>query len=96
MKTSITITVRSFAMLREFMDAELRMEFPKGTTVRQLLGELTGRYTGISGLLFDDPDTLRDMVNILRNGRNIAFLAGLDTPIEDGDTIALFPPVGGG
>jgi MoaD family protein len=78
------------------MDAEIRMEFSEGATVRSLLAELTGRYGGLSVLIFADTDTLRDFVNILRNGRNIHFLAGLDTPLEDGDTIALFPPVAGG
>jgi MoaD family protein len=92
----ISITVKSFAMLREVMDPELRMEFAKGATIRSLLAILTGRYGGLSGLLFSAPDTLRDLVNILKNGRNIHFLAGLDTPLEDGDIIALFPPVAGG
>jgi molybdopterin synthase sulfur carrier subunit len=92
----ISVTVKSFATLREVMDPELRMDFPAGATVRSLLTTLTGRYGGLSNLLFSDPDTLRDLVNILKNGRNIHFLAGLDTPLADGDVIALFPPVAGG
>jgi sulfur-carrier protein len=95
-RNCITITVKSFATLREVMDAEARMDFAEGATIRLLLAELTGRYGGLSDLLFSAPDTLRDFVNILKNGRNISFLAGLDTPLEDGDTIALFPPVAGG
>jgi sulfur-carrier protein len=92
----ITITVKSFATLREVMDAEIRMEFADAATIRSLLAELTGRYGGLSDLLFSAPYTLRDFVNILKNGRNIYFLSGLDTPLEDGDVIALFPPVAGG
>ena len=92
----ITITVKSFATLREVMDAEVRMEFSDGSTLRSLLAELTGRYGGLSDLIFATPDTLRDFVNILKNGRNIHFLAGLDTPLDDGDIIALFPPAAGG
>ncbi|MGA2120892.1 MAG: ubiquitin-like small modifier protein 1 [Methanoregula sp.] len=92
----ITVTVKSFATLREVMDAEVRMEFAEGATIRSLLTELTGWYSGLSDLLFSAPDTLRDFVNILKNGRNIHFLAGLDTPLEDGDIIALFPPAAGG
>jgi MoaD family protein len=78
------------------MDPELRMEFAEGATIRSLLAVLTGRYGGLSDLLFSAPDSLRDLVNILKNGRNIQFLSGLDTPLDDGDTIALFPPVAGG
>jgi sulfur-carrier protein len=92
----ITVTVKSFATLREVMDAEVRMEFTRGATIRSLLAELTGRYEGLAGLIFAAPETLRDFVNILKNGRNIHFLAGLDTPLDEGDLIALFPPVAGG
>ena len=95
-QTCISITVKSFATLREVMDPELRMEFAEGATIRSLLAVLTGRYGGLSDLLFSAPDSLRDLVNILKNGRNIQFLSGLATPLDDGDTIALFPPVAGG
>jgi sulfur-carrier protein len=92
----ITVTVKSFATLREVMDAELRMDFPAGATIRSLLAELIGRYKGLYELLFIAPEILRDFVNILQNGRNVHFLAGLDTPLSDGDIIALFPPAAGG
>ena len=92
----ITITVKSFATLREVMDAQIRMDLPKAATIRSLLAELTGRYEGLDDLLFTAPEILRDFVNILKNGRNVHFLAGLNTPLDDGDLIALFPPVAGG
>ena len=92
----ITITVKSFATLREVMDAQIRMDLPKGATIRSLLAELTVRYEGLDDLVFAAPDTLRDFVNILKNGRNVHFLAGLNTPLDEGDLIALFPPAAGG
>ncbi len=90
------ITVKAFATFREVMDMQIELEFPAGTTIRTLLSELTDRYKGLSEVMFSAPDTLRDFVNILKNGRNIHFLAGLDTPLDDGDMIALFPPAAGG
>ncbi len=90
------ITVKAFATFREVMDMQIELEFPEGTTVRTLLAELTGRYKGLSEVMFSAPDTLRDFVNILKNGRNIHYIAGLDTPLEEGDMITLFPPAAGG
>ena len=90
------VRVKAFATFREVMDNQVDMEFTEGTTLRTLLADLTGRYGGLSELMFANPDTLRDFVNILKNGRNVHFLSGLDTQLENGDVIALFPPIAGG
>jgi molybdopterin synthase sulfur carrier subunit len=90
------VHVKAFATFREVMDNQFDLEFPEGATIQILLDELTRRYGGLGELMFASPETLRDFVNILKNGRNVHFLAGMDTPLEDGDVIALFPPVAGG
>jgi sulfur-carrier protein len=90
------VQVKAFATFREVMDSRLDLECAKGATIRTLLAELTGRYRGLGEMMFSNPDTLQDFVNILKNGRNIHFLSGLDTLLDDGDIIALFPPVAGG
>jgi molybdopterin synthase sulfur carrier subunit len=90
------VHVRAFATFREVMDSQFDMDLPKGATIRSLLAELTGRYPDLNELIFAAPETLRDFVNILKNSRNVHFLEGLDTPLDDGDIIALFPPVAGG
>ena len=90
------VRVKAFATFREVMDNQVDMEFTEGTTLRTLLADLTGRYGGLNELMFATPDTLMDFVNILKNGRNVHFLSGLDTQLENGDVIALFPPIAGG
>jgi MoaD family protein len=95
-ESAMKVHVKAFATFREVMDNQLDMEFPEGASIRTLLDGLTERYGGLGELIFAGPDTLRDFVNILKNGRNVYFLAGLDTPLDDGDVIALFPPAAGG
>ena len=39
---------------------------------------------------------LRDYVIVMRNGRRIEHDEAEATPVEDGDELAVFPPVAGG
>jgi molybdopterin synthase sulfur carrier subunit len=51
----------------------------------------------MSGSVWMAPETAEPArTYILKNGRNIHFLSGLDTQLDDGNLIALFPPVAGG
>jgi len=90
------VTVKSFATLRDHMDAEFAIEIQESATIADLLTMLTERYPKLEGEIFLEDGTLKDFVNILLNGRNIAFIKGLDSILSEGDRIALFPPAGGG
>jgi molybdopterin synthase sulfur carrier subunit len=46
--------------------------------------------------LFDRSGELRAYVMVLKNGQPINTLSGVQTTLEDGDEIAVFPPVTGG
>jgi len=90
------VTVKSFATLRDHMDTEFAIEIQESATIADLLTGLMEKYPQLRDEIFLENGTLKDFVNILLNGRNIAFIKGLDSLISDGDRIALFPPAGGG
>jgi MoaD family protein len=90
------ITVRVFADYREIIGKEMELIFSEGNTIGELLAELCDRYPALRQEMFASTGELKEFINIFINGRNIAFLGDMDTPLTDGDTISLFPPVAGG
>jgi len=91
------ITIRAFATLREVIGArETALILLPGETVGGLLENLCGTYPGLRQHLFDSAGRTKPHIIILKNGRNIASLQQLQTPIDEDDVIALFPPVAGG
>jgi MoaD family protein len=90
------ITVRLFATLRElFGSAQTHVDAARAPDVAHLLDVICDSPTRRDGLRQASGRLRKDIV-LLVNGRNIAFLAGLDTPLTEGDSIDIFPPVFGG
>ncbi|ESS05691.1 MAG: MoaD family protein, archaeal [uncultured archaeon A07HB70] len=90
------VQLKFFATFREAVGSKLLdREVEAGATVGDLLEGLEHDYDGLSGELLVDGD-LRPQINVLRNGREVLHQQGVDTPVDDGDTVAVFPPVAGG
>jgi molybdopterin synthase sulfur carrier subunit len=91
------LELRFFATFREAVgQKELEREFNDGSTVGDVLTTLETEYNGMEGQLLDDEGELQPNLNILKNGREVLHMEGLDTVMEDGDTLSVFPPVAGG
>ncbi|WP_299330669.1 ubiquitin-like small modifier protein 1 [Haloplanus sp.] len=91
------LELRFFATFREAVgQKELEREFKNGSTVGDVLTTLETEYDGMEGQLLDDEGELQPNLNILKNGREVLHMEGLDTVMEDGDTLSVFPPVAGG
>jgi molybdopterin synthase sulfur carrier subunit len=67
----------------------------RGETVRAVIEDLAERYPALGDQLLDDGD-LASYVNVYLGGEDIKTLAGMDTPVYDGETIILLPAMAGG
>lgn len=86
------IRVRYFARYRSLVGkSEEELEVPDGITVGELIEILKERHPALKNEVFAEEDDLAD-VNVSRNGRYVKF----DEALQDGDVVAIFPPVSGG
>jgi molybdopterin synthase sulfur carrier subunit len=93
----IKVTVRFFATFKQITNQrEIEYSIEKGATIQQLLNVVFNQFQTLRDKIFDENNELRPWIHILRNGRNIKFLNGIETKITNGDVMALFPPVAGG
>jgi MoaD family protein len=90
----MAVEVRVTANLQELVGGQRSVQ-GEGSTVRELLDDLDSRYTGFKGLLVTDGE-LQHFVNIYLNDEDIRFLEKLNTPLKEGDTLAILPAVAGG
>jgi len=89
------IEFRAFATFRQTVGQKsIVREYDDIATVGDALHALTEEFPDLD--VFDDDGNPREFASILKDGRDITHLQGLDTELEDGDTVSLFPPVAGG
>jgi len=87
--------IRVYANLREILRKD---EFTiDATSIKEIL-EVFESFdnTEYNKIMRDENGNMRHNIIILVNGKNVKFLNGLDTKINRGDVIDLFPPVAGG
>jgi sulfur-carrier protein len=90
----MAIDVRIPTILRTYTDGAKQVE-GTGSTLDELITDLDKRHGGLRGRLVEDGG-LRRFVNVYLNDEDVRFLAGLDTPVADGDTVTVLPAVAGG
>jgi len=92
----IELELRFFATFREAVGSKtIAREFPDSVTVGEVLTALEDEFEGLEGQLLDG-DEIQPQLNVLKNGREVLHLEGLEESLTDGDRLSLFPPVAGG
>lgn len=88
-------TVRLPQVLRQQANGERAIEVD-GATVGDAVQALVGRHPGLAGQLLTPDGELHRFVNVYLNGRDVRYLAGLATPVDERDEIRLLPAIAGG
>ncbi|MEM3572019.1 MAG: ubiquitin-like small modifier protein 1 [Candidatus Bathyarchaeia archaeon] len=93
------VTIKFFASLREIAGKkEEVLNLDDGSLVEDLIKILIDKYgPEFKYYVYDEKkSSLKQDIQFLLNGRNVLTLNGLKTKLQDGDQVAILPPVGGG
>lgn len=68
----------------------------EGSTVGEILQQLTRRHTALKKHLYNEQGNLRNFVNVYINDEDIRFLQKEATPVTDNDVVSIIPSIAGG
>jgi molybdopterin synthase sulfur carrier subunit len=89
--------VKIYATLRQIVGGpSVEVNAGNGSTMGQVLQELIALHPALRPKIWDEHGELLRQIHVFLNGRDVRYLNGLETTIRESDTLAIFPPVGGG
>ena len=92
----MTVKVRFFARFRELFGTDIVMDAAPGTSFIDLIKKIAEKNREGHDAIFDANGAFREFVILMKNGRRIDCADAGKTLINDGDEVAVFPPVAGG
>jgi molybdopterin converting factor small subunit len=81
--------------LRYYTDGQAEVAV-NGTTVAVAMRNLVEQYPTLEQHLYNGKGELRSFVNLFLGQDNIKDLQGLETPLNENDTLRLIPSIAGG
>ena len=91
----MAIEVRVPTVLRKHTGGEKKVT-GDGATLRELVSDLDSRNDGLGAALVGEDGAVHRFINIYVNDEDVRFLGGIETPLEDGDSVSILPAVAGG
>ena len=88
-------TVKIPPVLRASTGGEREVE-AEGSNVGEVLSSLAEQHPETKHQLFGDDGALNRYVNVYLNDEDVRVLRGLETPVEEGDTLVILPAMAGG
>lgn len=92
----MTVIVRFFARFRELFGTDLVVPVRDGMTFTDLIKDTVSKNREGYSIIFDETGDFREFVILMKNGKRIETAQAGKTSVDDGDEIAVFPPVAGG
>jgi molybdopterin synthase sulfur carrier subunit len=92
----IIVLVRAFAGFRDILGKDLSVDLNDGSTVKDLLDNLSASRQRLKPAIFDDSGNVREYVILMKNRKKIDYLGCLETALAEGDEVAILPPAEGG
>ena len=68
----------------------------QGSTVAEVLSELTAQHPDLRTHLFTEDGKLRAFVNLFVNDEDVRFLDGTETHLQEDDRLMILPSIAGG
>lgn len=89
------VEVKIPALLRTHVGGSKSVQAPPGT-LNSVLQALSREFPGLQSQFFSENGDLHRFVNVYVNDEDVRYLSNLDTPVSDGDVVAILPAVAGG
>src|SRR6185312_9557641 len=92
---TLSVTIQIPTPLRRFSGDQGDV-VAEGTTVGEVMQDLTRRYPALQRHLYTDDGARRSFVNLFLNDEDVRHLQKEATPVNAGDTLSIIPSIAGG
>lgn len=91
----MTVQVKIPTVLRKHTEGNATIE-ASGSNVRELIDDIVRQYPDFKDRVLSYDGQLHRFINVYANDEDVRYLQGVDTTVNDGDTVAILPAVAGG